>query len=103
MSEWGEKPLGLDARARAEPLLVARAKAAARAERVGVVDKTFERDRERLDAAVRVLREARDVRAMVHPIGPRPVEVCAIAHARRVHVRGLARGIVVDVCLDFAR
>ena len=55
-----------DALARGEPLHVAAAEARGRAERVGVVDEAVPHERDRLEAAVRVLREAGHRRAVVH-------------------------------------
>ena len=56
-----------DARAGGQPLHVAHAEARRRAERVGMVDVAFADDGDCLEAAVRMLRKARDDVAVVHP------------------------------------
>ena len=56
-----------DALARGEPLHVAGTEARSGAERVGVIDVAAPHDRDGLETAMRMLREARDDVAVVHP------------------------------------
>ena len=77
-----------DARAGGQPLHVARAEARGGAERVGVIDEAAPHDRHRLEAAVRVLREARHHLAVVHAPAVLAREVLAEVAARRATRRG---------------
>ena len=56
-----------DAAAGGEPLHVAATEAGGRAERIGVVDQALAHERDGLEAAMRVMREARAPSAVVHP------------------------------------
>ena len=89
-----------DALARGEPLHVAAPEAGGRAERVGVVDEAAAHERDGLEAAVRVLREAGHRRAVVHApaVGAGEVHADVAARERRVGTQLLvAGGVVVDV------
>eukprot|EP00290_Baffinella_frigidus_P041771 CAMPEP_0180286908 /NCGR_PEP_ID=MMETSP0988-20121125/12957_1 /TAXON_ID=697907 /ORGANISM="non described non described, Strain CCMP2293" /LENGTH=236 /DNA_ID=CAMNT_0022260933 /DNA_START=708 /DNA_END=1418 /DNA_ORIENTATION=+ len=63
---------------------------------VGVVDEALGGGRERLEAAVGVLREARDPFAMVHAVRLAPVEVSTVPLARRLHLL-ITRRVVISV------
>ena len=65
--EQGEHLGVLDPTACGHPLDVATPVAGRRAERVGVVDEPLAHERDRLEPPVGVLREAGDVRTVVHP------------------------------------
>ena len=92
--DQGER-LGVhDARTRGQPLHVAPPEPRRGAERVGVVDQPPSHERDGLEAPVRVLREARDVLAVVHPPAVDPLEVLAHLPAveRRVGAQHLVAG-----------
>ena len=89
-----------DALSRSEPLHVAATEARRRAQRIGMVDEALPHERDRLEASMRVLWEARNDAAVVHPpsVGPGEVhaEVACCERRRRPHV--LVRfGIQVEV------
>ena len=89
-----------DAVARREPLCVAVAETRRRAERIGVIDEAATRDGERLEAAVRVLREARHDAAVIHAPAVLALEVLAdVPTGERGHRPELliARGVRVVV------
>ena len=78
------------------------AEARGRAERVGVIDEALSNDRDRLEAAVRMMRETRHDVAVIHPPAVLALEVLAdvAAGERRVRAHPLVAAGVSVVVMD---